>query len=87
MCKGPEVGTSWCGLMNSEGRLEWSARRWVGGELMWGLGGGSGSGLRAFKRCHLRDFLGGAVVKNLPANAGDTGSIPGLGRSHMPWSN
>ena len=32
-------------------------------------------------------FLGGAVVKNPPANAGDTGSSPGLGRSHMPWSN
>ena len=30
------------------------------------------------------DFPGGTVVKNLPANAGDTG---GLGRSHMPWSN
>ena len=26
------------------------------------------------------DFPGGPVVKNLPANAGDTGSIPGLGR-------
>ena len=25
--------------------------------------------------------------KNTPANAGDTGSSPGLGRSHMPWSN
>ena len=24
--------------------------------------------------------------KNLPANAGDMGSIPGLGRLHMPWS-
>ena len=32
-------------------------------------------------------FPGGAVVENLPANAGDTGSSPGLGRSHMPWSN
>ena len=32
-------------------------------------------------------FPGGAVVKNLPANAGDTDSSPGLGRSHMPWSN
>ena len=32
-------------------------------------------------------FPGGAVVKNLPANAGDTGSSPGLGRSHMPRSN
>ena len=27
------------------------------------------------------------MVKNLPANAGDAGSSPGLGRSHMPWSN
>ena len=26
------------------------------------------------------DFPGGPVVKNLPADAGDTGSIPGLGR-------
>ena len=32
-------------------------------------------------------FPGGAVVKNLPANAGDTGSSLGLGRSHMPRSN
>ena len=27
------------------------------------------------------------MVENLPASAGHTGSIPGLGRSHMPWSN
>ena len=33
------------------------------------------------------DFPGGTVVENLPANAGDTGSSPGLGRSHMPRSN
>ena len=26
-------------------------------------------------------FPGGSVVKNLPANAGDVGLIPGLGRS------
>ena len=32
-------------------------------------------------------FRGGAVVENLPANAGDTGSSPGPGRSHMPRSN
>ena len=31
-------------------------------------------------------FPGGAVVGNLPANAGDAGSGPGLGRSHMPRS-
>ena len=30
---------------------------------------------------------GGSVVKNPPANAGDKGSIPGLGRSHVPQSN
>ena len=27
------------------------------------------------------------MVENLPANAGDTGLSPGLGRSHMPRSN
>ena len=32
-------------------------------------------------------FPGGAVVKNLPVNAGDTGSSPGLGGSHVPQSN
>ena len=30
---------------------------------------------------------GGPMVKNLPCNAGDMGSIPGLGRSHMPPVN
>ena len=29
------------------------------------------------------DFSGGTVVENLLANAGDMGSSPGLGRSHM----
>ena len=28
-------------------------------------------------------FPGGAVVKNPPANAGDTGSSPSPGKSHM----
>ena len=32
-------------------------------------------------------FPGGAVVENLPANAGDTSSSPGPGRSHMPQSD
>ena len=32
-------------------------------------------------------FPGGAVVKNPPANVGDTGSSPGPGRSHMLRSN
>ena len=34
-----------------------------------------------------RDFPGGAVVRNPPANAGDMGSSHGLGRSHMPQSS
>ena len=33
-----------------------------------------------------QDFPGGPMVKKLAANAGDTGLIPGLGRSHMPLS-
>ena len=33
------------------------------------------------------DFPAGAVVKNPPANARVTGSIPSQGRSHMPLSN
>ena len=33
------------------------------------------------------DLPSGPVVKNLPANAGNTGWIPGLGRFHMLLSN
>ena len=42
---------------------------------------------RLLKIKYSGDFPGGTVVKNPPANEGDTGSIPGLGRSHMPQSN
>ena len=34
-----------------------------------------------------KEFPGGAVVENPPANAGDMGSSPGPGRSHMLRSN
>ena len=34
-----------------------------------------------------RDLPGSPVVKTLPANAGDMGSIPASGGFHMPWSN
>ena len=34
-----------------------------------------------------RDFPGGPVVKNLPANAGDLGSTPELGRFLMQQGN
>ena len=32
-------------------------------------------------------FPGGTVDKNLLTNAGDKGSIPGLGGPHMPRNN
>ena len=31
------------------------------------------------------DVPGGGVGRNSPANAGDMGPIPGLGRCHMLW--
>ena len=39
------------------------------------------------KKKTLQDFSGGPVAGNVSVNAEDTGSIPGPGRSHMPWSN
>ena len=38
-----------------------------------------------FKRFSNRDFLCDAVDKNLPAVAGNTGSIPGLATCHNNW--
>ena len=35
----------------------------------------------------LGDCPSGPVVNSLPASAGDAGLTPGLGRSHMSWSN
>ena len=34
-----------------------------------------------------REFPGGLVVKNLPVNAGDMDSSPGLGRPQVPQGN
>ena len=39
------------------------------------------------KKMWYRGFPGGAVFKNPPADAGDTGLRPGPGRSHMPQSS
>ena len=44
-------------------------------ELLWSFRNGC--------KCSITGFPGGAVVENLPANVGNTGSSPGLGRSHM----
>ena len=41
----------------------------------------------SIKHLEKRGFPGGAVVESLPANAGDMGSSPGLGRSHVPRSD
>ena len=38
-------------------------------------------------RKYFLGFPGGAVVKNLPCNAGDLGSIPSPERSLVPWGN
>ena len=47
---------------------------------------------KGLKKCLLKKsgtsgFPGGSVVKNPPTNAGDMGSIPCSGRSHMSWGN
>ena len=39
------------------------------------------------KRRKASDFSGGPGDKKLPANAGNTGSISGLGRFYMLWRN
>ena len=44
-------------------------------------------GFKLLKKMSFGDFPGGAVVKNPPANAGDTGLSPGPGRYHMLRSN
>ena len=43
-----------------------------------------GRGDECLLKLRQRDFPGGTVDKNLPANARDIGSIPGPGRFHMP---
>ena len=42
-----------------------------------------------WSRCEseAEDFPGGSVIKNSPANAGDTGSSPGPGRFRMLWTS
>ena len=40
-----------------------------------------------FRREVSGDFLGGPVVKNPPANAGDMSRIPGLGIFHVRQGN
>ena len=53
----------------------------------------SSQGSLGFISCSWQDpkiraggFPGGSAVKNPPTNAGDTGSIPNLGRSHKAYA-
>ena len=61
------------------------------GSLKFSAGFGNGGESTAWwyrdKDDLLENFPGGLVVKNLPANAGDTASILDLGRFHVPQSN
>ena len=43
--------------------------------------------MKSVSKVDILVFLGGPVVKNLPANAGDTGSVLDPGRSHMSQSS
>ena len=82
--------------MREEGCLGFVGKVWLDGRLTltyvsdWqftGIPHNNHIKKNSFKKLTYWDFPGGAVAKNLPANAGDTGSSPGLGRSHMPRSN
>ena len=57
--------------------------------ILFTVSGGSWISLitTPFKNFWYRDFPGGTVVENPPANAGDMGSGPGPGRPYMPWSS
>ena len=48
-----------------------------------GLESYDGQSLVIDKNEVIQYFLGGPLVKNLPASAGDMGLIPGPGRSHV----
>ena len=62
-------------------RLSSSSATKMGGNRSWAWAAGVWSVVLNGGVGQTRGFLGGSVVKNPPANAGDTGSIPGLGRS------
>ena len=59
----------------------------LGTHTAWKCGDGKRYSIQMQIKRKLEGFPGGAVVENLPANEGDTGSSPGLGRSHMLRSN
>ena len=62
-------------LSGGEGSYSLSLKAW------------SASARERVRNASSRGFTAGSVVKNPPASAGDMGSIPDLGRSHVPWSD
>ena len=60
-------------------------------QVEWSRGIHDYEGTRKLERCSHQDGIldvpGGPVVNSLPANAGDTGSVPGPGQLHMPQDN
>ena len=92
-----EMSNTWC-LLQSTSKIVWEGGFHRAGRIttptvpVWAYGPRvelspasislTASGLKG----QFRDFPGGPVVKNLPANAGDTVSVPDPGRSHMLWS-
>ena len=53
------------------------SRHYMLSHLLLSIGKVKKTGMERLKN-HIRGFPGGAVVENPPANAGDTGSSPGL---------
>ena len=69
-------------LVTEEAMFVWSQE--VNGKSLYHL-----SIFVFMEKCSKKKVLGfphGSVVKNLPANAGDTGLIPDPGWFHMLWS-
>ena len=79
----PNAGTKTQGTVTGSGEAVWKTQRMLMSTLT--------PDYHRHETQHLKvpvqGFHGGAVVKNPPANAGDMGSSPGLGRSYMPRSN
>ena len=78
-CCEPRVPTLW----TQRARGEKTQRKvWKDQQQCWG--GTTLSGNNTESWC---DVPGSPVITNPPADAGDTGSIPGHGRSHKPGNN
>ena len=76
--------TCWCPVMGIKNLNFWS---WVSSANLSKSFPHSEPQLSLSVKRDAKGFPSGAVVENLPANAGDTGSSPGPVRSHMPRSN